>query len=73
MSCFGENLKRVREEKSMTIEELALKARLGVKTLENYEKNIQLPASQTILKLLTVLDVPASALLEKRNNSQLSQ
>ncbi|MGD7046332.1 helix-turn-helix domain-containing protein [Jeotgalibacillus proteolyticus] len=72
MSCFGENLKRVREEKNLTIEELALKARLGVKTLERYENNIQLPASQTILKLLTVLDVPASALLEKRNNNQLS-
>ncbi|KIL48428.1 helix-turn-helix domain-containing protein [Jeotgalibacillus campisalis] len=67
MSCFGENLKRVRTEQNLSIEELALKARLGIKTLESYEADEAMPTTQTILKLSTVLDVPASVLVEKRD------
>ncbi|BCB05429.1 helix-turn-helix domain-containing protein [Bacillus sp. KH172YL63] len=65
MSHFGENLKRVREERHLSQQELALKARLGSKTIEKYESNLQIPDTQTILKLSTVLDIPASELLER--------
>ncbi|TDL32676.1 XRE family transcriptional regulator [Jeotgalibacillus sp. S-D1] len=65
MSYLGENLKRVREERKMSQHELALQARLGMKTIEKYESGEQIPNTQTILKLSSVLDIPASELLEK--------
>lgn len=65
MSHFGENLKRVREERKLSQQELALRARLGTQTIEKYESDQQIPDTQTILKLSTVLDIPASELLER--------
>lgn len=65
MSHFGENLKRVREERKLSQQELALRARLGTKTIEKYESDLQIPDTQTILKLSTVLDIPASELMER--------
>ncbi|UXH43704.1 helix-turn-helix domain-containing protein [Rossellomorea vietnamensis] len=65
MSHFGENLKRIREERKLSQQELALRARLGTKTIEKYESDLQIPDTQTILKLSTVLDIPASELMER--------
>jgi transcriptional regulator with XRE-family HTH domain len=65
MSHFGENLKRVREDRNISQRELALKARLGAGTIGKYENNEQIPDTQTILKLSTVLDIPASELMER--------
>ncbi|RIW38823.1 helix-turn-helix domain-containing protein [Bacillus salacetis] len=65
MSHFGQNLKLLREERNITQEELAMRARLGKRTIEKYESGSQIPDTQTILKLSTVLDVPASEMLEK--------
>ncbi|MEI2664351.1 helix-turn-helix domain-containing protein [Rossellomorea sp. LJF3] len=65
MSYFGENLKRIREERKLSQQELALRARLGTKTIEKYESDLQIPDTQTILKLSTVLDIPASELMER--------
>ncbi|MEB6551232.1 helix-turn-helix domain-containing protein [Heyndrickxia sporothermodurans] len=62
MTSFAQNLKFHREQHNLTQEELALKARLGTKTIEKYESGEQIPNTQTILKLSTVLDVPASEL-----------
>lgn len=62
MSSFANNLKYYREQKNLTQEELAVKARLGSKIIEKYESGEQIPNTQTILKLSTVLDVPASVL-----------
>ncbi|GER67505.1 hypothetical protein BpJC7_31710 [Weizmannia acidilactici] len=64
MNTFGEKLKFYREQSGMSIEELAVKARIGKNTLEQYEKGEQIPTTQTILKLSTVLDVAASVFLE---------
>ncbi|MGG3739597.1 helix-turn-helix domain-containing protein [Aeribacillus pallidus] len=64
MSQFGENLRLIREQRKMTQQELALKARLGTQTIEKYESGEYIPDTQTILRLSTVLDVPASELLE---------
>ncbi|GIN88642.1 transcriptional regulator [Heyndrickxia sporothermodurans] len=62
MTSFAQNLKFYREQHNLTQEELAVKARLGTKIIEKYESGEQVPNTQTILKLSTVLDVPASVL-----------
>ncbi|MGD6794999.1 helix-turn-helix domain-containing protein [Metabacillus indicus] len=65
MAAFHQQLKHYREQKNMSQEELAFKARLGRQTIEKYEAGEKIPDTQTILKLSTVLDVPASELISK--------
>ena len=65
MSNVGINIRNYREIKNLTIEELALKIRVGTKTLESYENKEKIPNLQTILKVSTALDVPASELLDE--------
>ncbi|MFS0862555.1 helix-turn-helix domain-containing protein [Fredinandcohnia sp. 179-A 10B2 NHS] len=65
MNRFGENLKMVREQKNMTVQELALNVRVGSGTIEKYEKGAKAPDIQTLLRISTVLDVPASELSEE--------
>jgi transcriptional regulator with XRE-family HTH domain len=65
MSHFGSNLKRLREEKNLSTQELAIKARVGTSSIEKYESGEHIPDTQTILKFSTVLDIPASELLEQ--------
>ncbi|WP_226580152.1 helix-turn-helix domain-containing protein [Halobacillus litoralis] len=60
----GGNIRKYREMKNFTKEELALKARMGINTLESYESNERTPELDTILKISTVLDIPASELME---------
>jgi len=49
----------------MSQEELAQKVRVGIHTIEKYESGEQIPSTQTLLKLSTVLDLPATELLEQ--------
>ena len=63
MSKVGINIRNIRESKGMTLEQLALKVRCGTKTMENYENGTAIPNSDTILKISTALDVPATAFL----------
>jgi transcriptional regulator with XRE-family HTH domain len=65
MTAIGQNIKSCRERKGMTQEELALKARVGTQTIERYESGEQTPVLQTLLKISTVLDIPASELMEQ--------
>lgn len=65
MNAIGENIKSCRERKGLTREELAFKARVGTHKIERYENGEQIPEMQTILKISTVLDVPASELMEQ--------
>lgn len=65
MSNVGINIRNYREIKNLTIEELALKIRVGTKTLESYENKEKIPNLQTILKISTALDVPVSELLDE--------
>ncbi|MGP4061432.1 helix-turn-helix domain-containing protein [Halobacillus litoralis] len=60
----GNNIRKYRELKKVTMEELAIKARMGIQTLESYESNERIPELDTILKISTVLDIPASELME---------
>ncbi|MBE4907469.1 helix-turn-helix transcriptional regulator [Bacillus luteolus] len=67
MGSIGENIKVYREQRNMTKQELALKVRVGTGTIEKYENGEQTPDVQTILKISTVLDIPASELMEQEN------
>ncbi|MGD6817397.1 helix-turn-helix domain-containing protein [Metabacillus sp. 84] len=64
MKKTGETIKYYREIRGMTQQELAAKARLGKASIEKYETGEIIPDTASILKLSTVLDVPASELLE---------
>ncbi|SEM60908.1 Helix-turn-helix [Mesobacillus persicus] len=65
MATIGENIRSIREERGLSLEELATKTRVGKDTIEKYEVGEKVPNNQTILKLSTVLDVPASVLLNE--------
>jgi len=64
MNSIGHIIKTSREMLNMTQEELAQRVRVGTHTIEKYESGEQIPSTQTILKLSTVLDIPASELLQ---------
>ncbi|KGR82568.1 helix-turn-helix domain-containing protein [Lysinibacillus odysseyi] len=59
-----ELLKQLREERNWSLEDLSLKTQVGVEKLAMYEKGELTPSIQTILKLSTVLEVPASNLMD---------
>lgn len=61
---IGENIRILREQRNMSKEDLAMKARIGKQKLVNYEEGKQTPDLQTILKISTALDCPASELVE---------
>ena len=63
VNTIGNTIKNYREHLKMTKEELAQKIRVGIHTIEKYESGEQIPSTQTLLKLSTVLDIPASELL----------
>ncbi|SDP49440.1 helix-turn-helix domain-containing protein [Halobacillus aidingensis] len=71
----GNNIRKYRELKNFTKEELAMKVRIGVHTLESYETDERIPELDTILKISTVLDIPASELLEnhEENSSEIDE
>ncbi|WP_066314187.1 helix-turn-helix domain-containing protein [Bacillus sp. FJAT-29814] len=66
MKSIGQTIKDAREHQNLTKEELAQKVRVGTHTIEKYESGEQIPSTQTILKLSTVLDIPAAELLAKQ-------
>lgn len=57
-------LKFLREERSLSLDDLSLKTRIGTARLQAYEAGEQVPSVQTILKLSNALEVPASNLLD---------
>jgi transcriptional regulator with XRE-family HTH domain len=62
VNSIGRTIKNYREHVRMTQEELAQKIRVGTQTIEKYESGEQIPSNQTLMKLSTVLDIPASEL-----------
>jgi len=76
MNSIGQTIRTCREMQNMSQQELAQKLRVGTNTIEKYESGEQIPSRQTILKLSTVLDIPASELLDQKfhtNSSTLNQ
>ncbi|MGE7603160.1 helix-turn-helix domain-containing protein [Peribacillus sp. NPDC097675] len=64
MSNIAKNIRQYREDHKLTQQELALKLRMGTKKIEMYESGEVIPDTQTILRLSTVLDIPASDLIQ---------
>lgn len=67
MMSIGNNIKMHRERLHMSQEELAMKTRLGSRTIEKLESGEYLPDLEMTLKISTVLDIPASELLEQES------
>ncbi|WP_075982745.1 helix-turn-helix domain-containing protein [Bacillus massilinigeriensis] len=63
MSTVGQNIKKARENHNLTQEELAFKLRVGLARVEKYESGEQIPDTNMILLISTVLDVPTSELI----------
>lgn len=61
---FQEQLKTLRSEKNLSIEELSLRTQVSIEKLTAYENGEQIPSTQTILILSTVLEVPVSNLID---------
>lgn len=66
MASIGDNIKLYRERVNMSQQDLALKIRVGPSKIDLYETGKKIPTKETILKISTVLDVPASELLDTR-------
>lgn len=59
-----DQLKILREEHNLSLEDLSKKTQLGVEKLASYEKGELIPSVQTILKLSNILEVPVSNLMD---------
>lgn len=66
--AFHEQLKRLRLEKNLTIEELSKKTQIGIEKLTAFENGDQTPSTQTMLLLSTILQVPVSNLVDGTTN-----
>ena len=62
-----EQLKLLRLEKNLSIEELSKRTQVSIEKLTAYENGEQIPSTQTILILSTVLEVPVSNLIDGLN------
>ncbi|WBL14296.1 helix-turn-helix domain-containing protein [Sutcliffiella sp. NC1] len=60
MKKIGEIIKTHRQRANLTVHQLASKIRVGTATIEKYEASLKTPDVQTLLRLSTVLDIPAS-------------
>lgn len=67
---FHTQLKLLREERQLSLEDLALKARVSVSRLLAFEAGEEVPSTQTILNLSNALEVPASNLLDGAESAQ---
>lgn len=70
---IGDRVKKIREEKRMSMSELAEKAGVAKSYLSSIERNIQTnPSVQFLEKITQVLEVPVDSLLyDEPNNENL--
>lgn len=59
-----EQLKFLREERNLSLEDLSKKTQVSAEKLASYEKGELTPSIQTLLKLSNVLEVPVSNLMD---------
>ena len=69
----GEKIRKHRLEANMTIQELAVKVSIGSGFMQRIEENRYQPDGQTLLKISTALDIPASEFLEKETIEALEK
>ena len=60
---FGINLYRIRNEKGLTIEELAGKIGKTPRLISYYESREKFPTLNTLIKIVTVLEVTLDSIL----------
>lgn len=60
---FDETLKRIRKEKGMTQEELAIKVHVARQTVSKWEKGLSIPDVDLLQRIAEALDVEVSELL----------
>lgn len=70
MSAVGENIKRKRKDKNLSQNQLAKRAGIAQATLSAIESSTKSPAVDTIEKLASALECPASELLGEENDGQ---
>lgn len=69
---IGDRVKRLREEKKMSMTELAEKAGVAKSYLSSLERNLQTnPSIQFLEKISSVLDVSIDSLLHDKADTQL--
>jgi len=61
---FHTQLRLLRNERNISLEDLSLKTRIGAARLTQYEAGTEIPSVQSILKLSNALEVPASNLFD---------
>lgn len=69
---FGEILKKLRQEKKLTQEELAIKINSSRSNIANYENNNNMPSVEILERLSEIFDVSADYLLGKSETIKLS-
>lgn len=69
---IGEKIKYLRQEKKMSLSELAERASVAKSYLSSIERNLQTnPSIQFIEKISTVLDVSVNDLIQEDNSEQI--
>lgn len=62
---FNENIKKIRKEKGLSQEELAVKLNVVRQTISKWEKGLSVPDADLLISLSEILDTPVSILLGK--------
>ena len=63
----GEKIKALREDKSISIEELAQRSGLAIEQVERIENNIDIPSLAPLIKIARVLGVRLGTFLDDRD------
>ena len=65
----GEKIKALREDKSISIEELAQRSGLAIEQVERIENNIDIPSLAPLIKIARVLGVRLGTFLDDQDRS----
>ena len=68
MKVFGERLKEIREERSLSMSELARQMETSHQNISRWERGEIMPSGETLVKLVNFLKVSADYLLGLRND-----
>lgn len=68
---FGDRLKKIRQEKNISREELAKKLKISYSAISKYETNTRFPDQQTLLKISKILGTTTDYLLGRINDDNV--
>ena len=71
MSTFGKRLRKLREEKELTIREFAAKFGVGKTTISNWETDNRFPGQDKLIKIADYFDVSLDYLLCRTDNKEV--